>query len=83
MPRHAISTTISRPSISAPACTAKVSQGTAVPNDSHTSPADGNETPPLHSGISRYCPVPYHLDRYAFCQRVDSRDNRIEHCLLC
>ncbi len=45
--------TISWPSIAAPAGTAKVSQGTAVPNDPHTWPVDGNERPLLHSGIPR------------------------------
>lgn len=53
------------------------------PNGPHTWPVDGNETPPLHSGISRCCPVPYHLDWYVFCHRVGSRGDRVEQCLLC
>lgn len=71
--------TLSWLSIAAPAGTAKVSQGTTVSNDPHTWPVDGNETPPLHSGISRCCPVPYYLDGYAFCHRVNLRDNRVGH----
>jgi len=57
-------------SIAALAGIAKVSQGTAVPNDLHTWLVDGNETPPLHSGIPRCCPLPYHLNGHAFCHRA-------------
>ena len=58
-------------SITAQARMAKVSQGTVVPNDLHTWPTDGNESLLLYSGVSCCCPVPYHLDWYAFCYRLD------------
>jgi hypothetical protein len=60
-------------SITAQAKMYKVSQGTVVPNDLHTWPADGNESLPFYSGIPCCYPVPaaYHLDGYAFCYMLD------------
>lgn len=60
-------------SITAQAKMDKVSQGTVVPNDLHTWPADGNESLPLYSGIPCCYPVSaaYHLDGYAFCYMLD------------